>query len=193
MNGTLDMEKFKFYIMQDALYLVDFGRALSILAGRCSEPKLIRLLLSFATGIESVEELLHEKYFKLFNIQQRTMEQSPSCLAYTQFLLAKVSLGSIEEAWAALLPCFWIYREVGKYIYQQANTSNSTNPFKDWIDTYAGEEYSDVAQRAIDTTELLAQQSSETSFEKMKEAFIYSSRFEYMFWDSAYKQQWWVI
>ncbi|CAF0889614.1 unnamed protein product [Didymodactylos carnosus] len=172
MNGTLDIEKFKFYIMQDALYLVDFGRALSILAGRCSEPKLVRLLLSFATGIESVEELLHEKYFKLFDIQQRTMEQSPSCLAYTQFLLAKVSLGSIEEAWAALLP---------------------TNPFKEWIDTYAGEEYSDVAQQAIDTTELLAQQLSETSFEKMKEAFIYSSRFEYMFWDSAYKQQWWVI
>lgn len=187
-EGTLALEKFKFYIQQDALYLVDFSRALAIVGSRALLPGRILDFLDFARDALVVERALHEEYFRRFDVSLDNVEQAPGCFAYTHYLIATASLRSFEEAVAALLPCFWIYREVGMHI---VGRSVPDNPYRLWIDTYAGEPFAAAVRRAIQITDEVASETTEASRKRMTEAFVSSSRLEWMFWDSAYRMEAW--
>ena len=187
MAGTLAQEKFEFYIYQDSLYLADFGKALAILGSRSLESERMLDFWRFAESAIVVERALHEGYIKQFNITSQA-KRSPSCAAYTNFLLATASLRSYEEGVAGVLPCFWIYREVGNYIYEKAAADNR---YQAWIDTYAGEEFDQAVEKAIGITDEVAERATPAVRERMVEAFITSSRLEWMFWDSAYRQEQW--
>jgi thiaminase/transcriptional activator TenA len=187
-NGTLPRAKFEFYLQQDALYLADYGRALAIMAGRSATPQRMLDFVRFAEGAVVVERALHAQYFQLFNISEPATIQPPSCFAYTNYLLATASNRSYEEGVAALLPCFWIYRAVGTHIYERAAAGN---PYRKWIDTYAGEEFGLLTDQAIAITEECAGAASERTRALMEEAFATSTRLEWMFWDSAYRMEAW--
>ncbi len=186
-QGTLPREKFKFYIQQDALYLVDFSRALALVGTKASPPDRILDFLEFAKDGLVVERALHEEYFRRFDVGPVT-EQAPGCFAYTNYLVATAAHRTFEEAVAALLPCFWIYREVGMNIVER---SAPENPYQLWIDTYAGEEFAATVKRAIEITEEVASGTTEQGRKRMREAFVVSSRLEWMFWDSAYRMESW--
>jgi thiaminase/transcriptional activator TenA len=188
-QGTLPREKFAFYMQQDALYLADFARALATMAGRAPDEEAIIQFVRFAEGVAVVERALHYTYFREFGIDVPTRQQSPSCFAYTNFLLATAAGRSYEEGMAALLPCFWIYREVGNNIYRRAAPNN---PYQKWIDTYAGQEFAEWVNRAIALTDAIADHASESQKARMRDAFILSSRLEWMFWDSAYRLEQWM-
>ena len=187
-QGTLPEEKFKFYIKQDALYLVDFSRALAIVGSKALLPQRILDFLDFAKDGLIVERALHDAYFRRFDVTL-DLAQAPGCFAYTNYLIATASHRSFEEAVAALLPCFWIYREVGMHIVGQ---SVPDNPYQLWIDTYAGEEFGVAVERAIEITEEVASGTTEGVRLRMAEAFVLSSRLEWMFWDSAYQMEPWL-
>ncbi len=186
-NGTLSKEKFQFYIKQDSIYLIDFARALAITASRANNPEDLVLLLDFAKGAVIAEQELHEFYLDLYKINL-DIEKAPSCFAYTHFLISKATSSSYEEALAALLPCFWIYHEVGQYIYKN---SIKDNPYQKWIDTYSGEEFQNVVQSAIALTNRAAEKASKVQLSIMQEAFLTSTRLELAFWDSAYRMESW--
>jgi thiaminase/transcriptional activator TenA len=186
-QGTLAIERFKFYIQQDALYLVDFSRALAMVGAKALAPERILDFLEFAKDGLVVERALHEEYFRRFDVTA-DVEQAPGCFAYTNYLVATASHRSLEEAVAALLPCFWIYREVGMHIVGQ---SAPDNPYQLWIDTYAGEEFAAAVRRAIDITEEVAAATTDMNRRRMTQAFVLSSRLEWMFWDSAYRMESW--
>lgn len=189
-EDTLAREKFAFYIQQDALYLLDFSRSLAIMAGRATTSQQILQSVRYAEGIIVEERALHESYFSLFGIEQPSTTPSPACFAYTNYLLATVSTRSYEEGAAALLPCFWIYHEVGNHILRHTTPGN---PYQRWIDTYAGAEFADQVNRAIDIVNECARQSSETTRRLMQQAFITSSKLEWWFWDSAYRMEGWAL
>jgi len=186
-DGTLSQERFEFYIQQDALYLADFGRALAMMGGRSAIPERMLDFVKFAEGAIVVERALHQEYFRLLNIAGAAI-QSPSCFAYTNFLLATTACRSYEEGIAALLPCFWIYREVGTHIHGNAA---SNNPYQRWIDTYASEAFARLVDKAIAISDETADRASPTGREAMRGAFVTSSRLEWMFWDSAYRLERW--
>ncbi|HEY0175511.1 MAG TPA: TenA family protein [Pedobacter sp.] len=146
MSGELLKDRFKFYIQQDGIYLGEFSRALSLIAARCFNHPYTLDFIRFAEGAVVVELSLHEGYFKQFDVTGNP-EISPTCQNYTQFLLTKASLDQVEVAMAAVLPCFWIYKKVGDYIYEHQNSQQ--NPYQEWIDTYAGEEFGLLVEKAI--------------------------------------------
>lgn len=185
--GTLDPETFRFYIVQDSLYLVEFARALALTGARSDTPQRVLEFLQFAQGAIVVERALHEHYFVEFGVQPGA-GQSPSGAFYTNYLLATASQRSYEEAVAALLPCFWIYREVGTAIHREAALDN---PYRRWIDTYAGEEFGAAVDRAIAATEAAAGQASPRARRLMVDAYLTSARLEWLFWDSAYRLESW--
>ena len=187
MAGTLAQEKFEFYIVQDSLYLADFGRALGVLGSRSATANRMLDFWQFAQNAIVVERALHEGYIQQFNIKAEA-KRSPACSFYTNFLLATTTHRSYEEGVAGVLPCFWIYREVGNHIYAQATPNN---PYQTWIDTYAGEEFSVAVDKAIAITDEVAERASPTARTRMTEAFVTSSRLEWMFWDSAYRMEQW--
>jgi thiaminase/transcriptional activator TenA len=188
-TGTLPVETFKFYIYQDSLYLADFAKALAVAGTRSSTSAELLAFLQFAQNAILVERALHESYFSEYNIAF-TSGKAPGCFAYTNYLLATSTFESYEVAVAALLPCFWIYKQVGDYIY--ANQT-SPNPYQNWIDAYAGEEFAVAVNNALSICDRLAEQASESVRNRMTEAYLTSSRLEYIFWDSAYRRESWPV
>ncbi|MDR3230799.1 MAG: thiaminase II [Synergistaceae bacterium] len=181
-NGTLSRERFCFYMQQDSLYLIHFARALAFAGSRALQEKRIEALLTASQNALVAERSLHEHYFAEFGVRC-DMEENPACTGYTSFLLATVSLGSLGEALAALLPCFWIYREVGNHV---ARNATSPNPYAKWIKTYSDNDFSDGVDRFIDLLNAVADEAAEQELLCMKKSFMVASNFEYYFWDDAY-------
>lgn len=186
-SGTLALEKFQFYLRQDSLYLVDFAKALALMSARAPEVDEVEAFLDFSRGAVLAERGLHQHYFEQFAITADA-NQAPGCFAYTNFLLASASSREFSEAMAALLPCFWIYREVGKRVHA---TATSNNPYRKWIDTYAGTEFDAIVERAVTLTNRIADRSSSSQRESMTKAFLMSCRLEWLFWDSAHRLETW--
>ena len=188
-KGTLDREKFMYYILQDAIYLTDYGKLLTAIATRLTKPEHIETFIGFAGESIAVENDLHETYFTGLNADKK-QSASPSCLLYTSFLLRQLN-APVEVMVAAVLPCFWIYKEVGDYIL--ANQNKDNNPYQAWIDTYGGDEYAQSVKKAIDICDDLAEKCTAEQQHAMTEAFVICSKLEWMFWDSAYNLEKWKI
>ncbi|WP_420149426.1 thiaminase II [Spirosoma sp.] len=188
-TGNLPSATFQYYIQQDALYLADFSRALNQLAARSVSTDDVLQFTRFAQNAILVERALHETYFSLYDIQPETTKM-PACFAYTNYLLATTSLQSVAAGAAAVLPCFWIYRQVGKFIYQRAIEEN---PYRAWIDTYAGEAFDESVNQMLAITNRLAELAGDREKQLMQEAFRTSSKLEWYFWNDAYTQNRWLI
>lgn len=187
-EGTLPKEKFRFYMMQDSLYLEHFGRTLSLIASKINDIQDVLAFMRFAENAIVVENALHEYYFQDFGVTDKGILE-PACHHYIHFLRSTAAFESVEIAVAAVLPCFWIYKEVGDYIYSHQNTIN--NPYQKWIDTYGGDEFSVAVEQAIAICDKVAEKSSPEIRRKMTEAFIMSSRMEFHFWEAAYELKRW--
>ena len=153
MNGSLDKNKFAYYIEQDAHYLKYYSKVLAII------------------------------FRELFNFKN-TNKITTANLGYTSFLINTAHTESVEVAASAILPCFWIYNEIGKYIKENAVTKN--NPYKKWIDTYADEEFSKSTYNMISIIDNMYLKSSKINREKMINAFDTAFIWEYRFWNDAY-------
>ncbi|GAB3020475.1 thiaminase II [Spirosoma pulveris] len=189
MAGNLPSPTFQYYIQQDALYLTDFSRALNQLAARATTPDDMLTFTQFAQNAILVERALHETYFALYDIQPG-MEKMPACFAYTNYLLATTSSQPIAVGAAAVLPCFWIYRQVGKHIYERAIQEN---PYRSWIDTYAGDAFDQSVNQMLALTDAYAETAGNQERASMREAFRVSSRLEWYFWNDAYTQTRWLV
>ncbi len=188
MQGSLPKEKFFFYLQQDAIYLAEYGKILAAIASKLNNPEQRSAFLGFASDTIAVESALHAFYL---NDAPKPLYQgaSPSCLLYTGYLSQQLAFQPIEVAAAAVLPCFWIYQEVGNYIL--AHQSKGDNPYQNWIDTYGGEEFGQAVEKAISICNQMAEQSPYQ--EEMTQAFVYASKMEWKFWDSAYRKEEWPV
>lgn len=186
-DGILPREKFLYYMQQDSLYLVDFGRALALVGAKMRKAEDVALLLYFAEQGLLAERELHEFYFREYQVTPMD-KKGPGCFAYCSHLLERAALGSPAEAMAALLPCFWIYREVGNHIRKLADDDN---PYFKWIESYSSAVYAIVVDKAMDLTDRLAEGASDEECQRMMDGFIASSRYEYLFWDDAYQLRTW--
>lgn len=185
-DGSLDRRRFEFYITQDAIYLDNYSRVLAHIASRIPSKKHSEDFLRFALDGVMVEKELHRSFL---SHPLNDTEPSPTCLQYMNFELSK-SNGPVEIETAAVLPCFWIYQRVGSEIIRN---SNSDNPYKRWIDTYADDSFAAATARAIDICDELAQNTTQHIRNLMTRAFVYASKMEWMFWDSAYNFEQWKI
>lgn len=188
-DGTLPEDIFLFYLKQDTLYLADFSRALSLAGIRADSTTQMYDFFKFASEAVVVERQLHQNYYEQHGTEMDP-DKSPSCFSYTNFLLSTAATKDNVVNIAALLPCFWIYREVGLEIYENAAEDN---PYQDWIDTYAGEEFNKSVDRAIEITDEVAKHESKARLEEMIEAFKKSTELEWMFWESAYRKEQWPL
>lgn len=187
-DGTLTVEQFKYYLQQDAHYLEYFARALAIIAAKTRNIDIMLDFIRLSEGAIVVERALHDSYFKEYNIDVRA-EMSPACHHYVHYLQSTVYMADNAVGMAAVLPCFWIYKKVGDYILSIQQTEY--NQYQNWIDTYAGEEFGLLVDRAIAICDQAANNSTPAQQEQMTEAFIAASRLEYIFWDSAYRLEQW--
>jgi len=192
-EGRLSRERFIHYIVQDAHYLIGFGRALALAAAKARDPDRI---VQFAKGAEVaivVERSLHGSFFEEYGITHETFAATPVQPAshhYVSYLTATAFAEPYEVVLAALLPCFWIYAEVGRDIHGRAAAGN---PYQAWIDTYAGEDFHTAVAAMIAATDEAAAGASPALVARMHEAYTAATRLEYLFWDGAWRLETWPI
>ena len=192
-DGSLPRESFQFYAVQDALYLREFARALSLVAARAPEDSWIIMFNEHAAGALKVERALHESFFKEFGLTPDAVAATPMAptnLAYTSYLLAVAYGAPYHEAMAAVLPCYWIYWEVGR----ELERAGSPDPlYTRWIGTYASDEFGDVVRAVIDATNRVAVRLSAAERHAMIRHFVTTSRYEWMFWEMGYRREAWPL
>jgi thiaminase/transcriptional activator TenA len=192
-DASLDRDTFRFYVVQDALYLRDYARALALCAAKAPGPDEIRMFASHASQAIEVEQELHGTFFREFGLSPQEVYATPLAptnLAYTSYLLATCYGGSFPEALGAVLPCFWIYWEVGKHLLERG----SPDPlFRRWIDTYGGEEYGSAVREVLALTDELGSDLSAAEEARVRERFVQTSRYEWMFWDMGYRREAWPV
>lgn len=189
--GTLSPGRFRVYIIQDAIYLGQYSRTLAIAGAKAPDGPTLRAFVQSALEAVSVEQALHERYLAEFGVepaQIESAEPSPDCLAYTSFLVATAYHEQWDVLVAALLPCFWIYWDVGCAI---AKRTGPDNPYRAWIETYADETFGQAVRQVIAITDRAAATVPHSVQMKMLDAFVRSSQYEWLFWDGAYQQRRW--
>jgi thiaminase/transcriptional activator TenA len=184
--GTLDIARFRFYIEQDAQYLDQYARILAMAGARGPDGAILRLFAESALEAVAVEQALHAQYLSEFGAA--ATEPSPDCLGYTSFLLATAYHEPWEVLMAAVLPCFWIYWDVGNAIACEAAAEN---PYRAWIDTYSDEGFGNAVRAVIAATDTASAGVSAALRERMMTAFFRSTQYEYLFWDGAYQLRGW--
>lgn len=191
--GTLSRAAFRHYMIQDSLYLQGYARVLALGAAKAPGPDDI---LAFAKASETaivVERALHAGYLDQFGIALSDLTQaqaSPTTLAYVNFMLAEAATGSFATLVGAILPCFWVYREVGLDI---AGRTGPGNFYQAWIDTYADPGFAAATEAMIAVYNRSHAAAGREEQAGMERAFLTCCRYEWMFWQAAYTQETWSV
>jgi len=192
-DGTLPEERFQLYVMQDALYLREYARCLALASAKAPNTFWCEMFAAHAQSALNVERSLHEGYFADWGLDPAQIEataSTPTTLAYTSYLLRTAYSAPFEEILGALLPCYWIYWEVGKSLV----AAGSPNPtYQRWIDAYASEQFGNAVQRVLDAVDRSTADLPESRLTAIRQHYLTASRYEYMFWDAAYHREEWPV
>src|SRR5215831_3035817 len=192
-DGSLEQDAFVYYVVQDAIYLRGYAQALAAVASHAPDTGGTEMFARHAAEIVTVERTLHDSLLADLGIDPASADEAepaPTTLAYVSYLLATARGGSYAEGAGAVLPCYWIYWEVGKELLRRG----SPNPrYQQWIGTYGGEEYGDTVREVIAVTDQLGPGLTAAERALVHQHFRTTSRYEWMFWDMGYRQEGWPV
>lgn len=191
-DGGLPKAKFRYYLIQDAKYLRVFGQALSLLAAKAPSEEWSLTLNQHAIETLQAERQLHSDILGAYGTDAKAIDQEPMApvnVAYTNHLLATVSQRPFIEGLAAVLPCYWVYLEVGKHLVLKGSPDTD---YQRWIDQYAGEGFEQSVQAVLRMMDEIATRESEEGRRRALRIYERSTRYEYLFWDMAWREEGWL-
>ncbi|WP_152042614.1 thiaminase II [Salinigranum salinum] len=192
--GTLDESPFRYWVRQDYVYLVEYSRLFAL--GAAKAPDLARMN-TFADLLHSTvdtEMALHRSYAAAFGISEADLEAtdpSPTTRAYTDFLVRTAALDPFGDLVAALLPCMWGFNETAKRLDERGRPDH--DGYAAWIDMYAGDDFSELTEWCLGLMDDVAATADEETKARYRERFVTSGRYEYRFWDAAWREEEWAV
>lgn len=193
-DGSLREERFRYYLAQDYVYLIDFGRFLAVAAAKAASLTPMERFAKLLEETLHFEMDLHRAICAEFGISRQALERTrpaPTCLGYTSYLLRVAYEGEAASLLAALLPCSWGYGEIGLRL--MARGLPSVPQYAKWIETYASPEYQQlVGWLRMLFDETVADVAGAHRL-RLQEIFDTSSRWEYLFWEMAWKMEPWPV
>lgn len=194
-NGRLPVEKFKYYVMQDYVYLIDYSRVLALASARAPDLETMAWFARLLDETLNTEMGLHRDYCGAFGISREELEAtrpSPTTLGYTSFLLTVAHQGSFAELVAALLPCQWGYWEIGEHLARRGEPKDAPL-YCQWIRMYTSPEFANLARSLRDLADRLGRRASPDQLSAMAGAYLTSLRYEHRFWEMAYTLEGWAV
>ena len=194
-QGTLPIEKFKFYVRQDYLYLIDYSRILALASAKAPDLDTMGWFARLLHETLGTEMELHRSYCAEFNITRRELEETPvapTTRSYTAYLGMVAHQHTFHEFVAALLPCQWGYWEIGDHLIRTVLPENAPL-YSKWIQMYASDEFKSLADWTRSLADRLGEDASSTQVHGMEKAYLTSLRYEYLFWDMSYTQETWPL
>ena len=188
-DGTLSVEKFQHFMLQDYLYLFDYARVFALGVVKARDPELMRTFAQNVDAILGGEMNIHRAYMKRLGItEEQVFQVKPALdnLSYTNYMLSVANAGSPMEIVAAILACSWSYAEIGQALV--ALPGAAEHPFYgEWIQGYASEDYAATNQTLIDLMDRLAADATEEQIAYLTDIFVNCSRYELGFWDMSWE------
>lgn len=187
-DGSLPRERFDYYMAQDAAYLARYARNLAAASTCAPEPDEQLFWADGAARCIAVESTLHSGR----GVDVEKVQLSPTCLAYTSYLFSLTASSSYGPLIAGILPCYWIYEDVGTRLRARAG-GDTEHPYADWISTYGDPVFAEATSAARTIVDAAAARGSSHERAAMREAFVTASRYEWMFWDAAWREETWPV
>ena len=192
-TGELSVDSFVQFISQDTHYLQDYVRTLLTLAAKAPDFAATKMLTTHAAAAAAAETGLHAELMTDLGrdpAELLAFDARPTTRAYTSFMLATVFTGSFADGLTAVMPCFWIYAEVGQHLKQ----AGSPNPvYQRWIDSYGSDDYLREVLLALELTDQVGLGLAPAAEATARQHFRTAARYEWMFWDAAYRQETWPV
>ena len=188
----LDKEKFKFYLLQDYLYLLQYAKVFATAAIKSDTEELMTGFTASQYYILANEMNVHREYMAGFGITQAEIRSAKSSLynrSYTANMLSHGLTGGLAEVLAAVFPCAWTYADYARRLKVQYAGKLEGNFYKTWIENYASDDFSNSFEWFYSALDNLVSSMTEDQRKKIEDIFVSSVEFEYLFWDMAYKQQ----
>jgi thiaminase/transcriptional activator TenA len=192
-DGTLEPDVFAHYVAQDVHYLRDYARTLALLGAKSPTLAETAMFAKHAAGVVDEELALHAGLLPELGLDTAAIAatpMTPTTVAYTSYLLATTYAGTFAEGLAAIVPCYWIYAEVGRHLV----TQGSPDPrFQRWIDNYSGEEFAAVVTEVLDLTDRVGLGLNPEEQSRARMHFTTTARYEWMFFDASYRRENWPV
>ena len=190
-DGTLDMEKFRYFMLQDYLYLFDYARVFALGVVKARDPELMRVFAANVDAILGGEMKIHRAYMKRLDITEEqvfSIKPALANLSYTNYMLSVAQTGGPMEIVASILACSWSYAEIGQALAAIPGAAEHLF-YGEWIRGYASEEYAATNQALIELMDSLAADAGEEQLAYLTDVFVNCSRYELGFWDMAWDVQ----
>ena len=184
--GTLPEKCFRYYLIQDYLFLIHFARAWALAAFKADDLDEIRGATAALSGIVDIEMDLHVKYCADWGLTEADMASASEAMettAYTRYVFERGMAGDLLDLHVALAPCIVGYGEIGAALAADPETVMDGNPYRSWIEMYAGDEYQEIALGAVAQLDrLAASKGADARFDDLAATFAQATRLEEAFW-----------
>ncbi|WEV43621.1 thiaminase II [Lactobacillus sp. ESL0684] len=190
-DGTLPLKKFRFYLLQDRYYLEEFSKFHELVAQQADTVQTQKFLLDGAQSLRDSEISIREQFFQQLKITSAEIAQTeiaPTAYNYVNHLQTTLQRDGVNSAVAAIVPCYWLYQELGQAM---ANSGSPVSYYQAWIDTYDSDWYAVNVKQILTLTEQLATNATLSEQQKMQRAFLRSSYYELQFWQMALDKEKW--
>ena len=192
-NGSLPRANFEFYLRQDALFLDELTKTFAYAVTKTADHEEMEQFGRFLLNTLIVEAELHRCYGERFGLTSGEMaatHMAPTNYAYTRHLLSIAATGTLPESLTAVLPCAWIYAEVGRHLVGDTPPA-SDHPYADWLATYASPGFDAVGKWIRERLDARAASLSAEEEARLYEIFLISTRYEWLFWEMAWRLEEW--
>ena len=193
-EGTLDRERFGFWVRQDYLFLIEYARMLSLGAARAPDLETMGRLADLAQATLRGEMDLHRSYAAELGIAPVELEaepMAPTTRAYTDFLVRVAASGDFAELVAALLPCMWGFSEIGLRLADDGVPSDPG--YARWVEMYSSREFAELAAWCRELMDRVGEGLGADARRRIEDAFVTSSRYELAFWEMAWTLETWPV
>lgn len=190
-EGTLPVEKFRYFMLQDYLYLYEYARVFALGVAGARAHELMRIFAESLNSILNGEMNIHRAYMQRLGMDAAQLSKAKPALdnlAYTSYMRSIASAGTSVEIATSVLACSWSYAEIGRKLAEIPGAAQ--HPFYgEWIQGYASEEYADANCALIELLNRLALDADEALLNALEEIFVNCSRYELRFWDMAWEMR----
>ncbi|GGA47560.1 thiaminase II [Paenibacillus physcomitrellae] len=195
-SGSLSLDRFAFYMKQDYVFLKDYVKMFALGSLKAWDLETMGKFADLLQQTLNVEMELHRQYAEKFGITRDELESTepaPVTLAYTKYMLDAGAQGTLGDVVASLLPCMWSYSEIGSEAVRLHPECLKHELYREWFMMYNSDEFRSLADWCVQLMDQLAEGLPERELARLEERFVTTSRFEYMFWDMAYRKAAWDI
>lgn len=187
-NGTLEREKFRFYMIQDYLYLGDYAKIFALGVAKATSLSNA-MLFSRYISVMNGELNVHSDYMARLGITQEDIDsakRSLDSLSYTSYMLRVAYEETEVEIVAAILACAYSYEVIAKKMVENNPAAVDDEFYGSWISGYVSEEYSEENRVLIELLDDMTKSYTPAQIEHLKDVFLVCSRYEMAFWDLSW-------